>query len=143
MESIKTSPNVEFDVIYADGIRRRVLITSGTIDLVKRAAMVMPHLFEGTGFNPLNADAFNIVAITRPNHDILHRGESVLTAAETQAIFRQGQMDMRESAAAKLRNAAANLYGITRAALESAADLVEEMETFNSDAGQEELNAET
>lgn len=126
MESIKTSPNVEFDVIYADGIRRRVLITSGTIDLVKRAAMVMPHLFEGTGFNPLNADAFNIVAITRPNHDILHQTDS----ARQQAIFRLGQMDMRESAAAKLRSAAANVYDIARATLESAADLIDEMETL-------------
>lgn len=126
MKEIKTSPNVEMDVIYADGTRRRVLITSGTIDLVKRAAMVMPHLFEGTGFNPLNADASNIVAITRPNHDILHQTDS----ASQQAIFRLGQMDMRESAAAKLHSAAANAYGITRATLESAADLIDEMETM-------------
>lgn len=126
METIKTSPNVEFDVIYADGTRRRALITSGTIDLVKRAAMVMPHLFEGTGFNPLNADVPNIVAIARPDHDVLHQTDD----ARRQAIFRLGQMDMRESAAAKLRDAAANVYGIARATLESAADLIDDMETM-------------
>lgn len=126
MGTIKTSPNVELDVIYADGTRRRVLITSGTIDLMKRAAMVMPHLFEGTGFNPLDADVPNIVAIARPDHDVLHQTDD----AGRQAIFRLGQMDMRESAAAKLRDAAANVYGIARATLESAADLIDDMETM-------------
>ena len=126
METIETSPNVEFDVIYADGTRRRALITSGAIDLMKRAAMVMPHLFEGTGFNPLNADVPNIVAIARPDHDVLHQTDD----ARRQAIFRLGQMDMRESAAAKLRDAAANVYGIARATLESAADLIDDMETM-------------
>lgn len=69
---------------------------------------------------------------------------------EKQVCFRLGQMDMRESAAAKLRNAAANLLnesanvcGIASAALESAADLIEELETLNSDTGKEKLNAET
>lgn len=126
METIKTSPNVEFDVIYADGTRRRVLITSGTIDLMKGAAVVMPHLFKGTGFNPLDADVPNIVAIARPDHDVLHQTDD----ARRQAIFRLGQMDMRESAAAKLRDAAANVYGIARATLESAADLIDDMETM-------------
>lgn len=126
MKTIKTSPNVELDVIYADGTRRRVLTTSGTIDLMKRAAMVMPHLFEDTGFNPLNADVPNIVAIARPDHDVLHQTDD----ARRQAIFRLGQMDMRESAAAKLRDAAANVCGIARATLESAADLIDDMETM-------------
>lgn len=49
---------------------------------------------------------------------------------EKAACFRLGQMDMRESAAAKLRDAAANVYGIARATLESAADLIDEMETM-------------
>lgn len=138
MKENKTSPNVEMDVIYADGTRRRVLITSGTIDLVKRAAMVMPHMFEGTGFNPLNADVSNIVAITRPDHNILHQ----TNGTRQQAIFQLGQMDMRASAVAKLRSAAANVRGLARATLESAADLIEEMETLDSETGQEVMNAE-
>lgn len=126
MKVIKTSSNVECNAIFADGSRRRVLVTSGLIDLVKGAAVVMPHLFEGTGFNPLNADTSSIVAITRVDHDILHQNDS----ANREAIFRLGQMDMRESAAAKLRDAAANVYGIARATLESAADMIDEMETM-------------
>ena len=138
MKVTNTSKDMSFDVIYADGARRRVLITSGTINLLKRAAVTMPWLFEGTGFNPLNADVPNIVAITRPDHDILHQSDN----SRQQAIFRLGQMDMRESAAAKLRNAAANVYGIARATLESAADLIDEMETLDSETGQEVMNAE-
>lgn len=138
METIKTTANLEFDVIYADGMRRRVLITSGTINLLRRAAVTMPWLFEGTGFNPLNADVPNIVAITRPDHDILHQSDS----SRHQAIFRLGQMDMRESAAAKLRSSAANVRGLVRATLESAADLIDEMETLDSETGQEVMNAE-
>ena len=67
--------------------------------------------------------------------------QAALTNAEKQASCRLGQMDMRESAAAKLRSAAANVYGIARAALEIAAELIEEMETLNSETGQEEMNA--
>ena len=65
-----------------------------------------------------------------------------LNSAEKQAIYRLGQMDMRESAAAKLRSAAVNVYGIARATLESAADLIDEMETLDSETGQEVVNAE-
>ena len=127
METIKTGPNVEFDVIYADGTRLRALITPGVINLVKRAAVMMPHLFEGTGFNPLNADVANIVAITRPDHAILHRGESVLTAAETQAIFRLGQMDMQQSVVDMLTADADGVSGIVHATLLDAIDHVLEM----------------
>ena len=76
---------------------------------------------------------------------IIRLAEEKLRALERekQGCFRLGQMDMRESAAAKLRNAAANVYGITRATLESAADLIEGLETLNSDDGKEKLNVET
>lgn len=126
MKVTNATKDINLDMLYADGTRRRVLITSGTINLLRRAAVIMPWLFEGTGFNPLAADVSNIVAITRPDHDILHQ----VDGARRQAIFRLGQMDMRESVAAKLRNAAANVYGIARATLESAADLIDEMETM-------------
>ena len=126
MEIIKTSSNMEVDVIYADGTRRRVLITSGSIDLVKRAAMVMPHLFEGTGFNPLNADVSNIVAITRTDHDILHQADS----ARQQAIFRLGQMDMQQSIADMLTAKADSIFGVVRATLLDAAEQVRRMEVL-------------
>lgn len=130
MKVTNTSKDMSFDVIYADGMRRRVLITSGTINLLKRAAVTMPWLFEGTGFNPLNADVANIVAITRPDHAILHRGESVLTAAETQAIFRLGQMDMQQSVVDMLTANADSIFGSVRAKLLDAAERVRQMEVL-------------
>ncbi len=130
MKVTNTSKDMSFDVIYADGMRRRVLITSGTINLLKRAAVTMPWLFEGTGFNPLNADVANIVAITRPDHAIRHRGESVLTAAETQAIFRLGQMDMQQSVVDMLTANADSIFGSVRATLLDAAERVRQMEVL-------------
>ena len=47
--------------------------------------------------------------------------------AEKQACFRLGQMDMRESAAAALRNTADKTFGNTRHALLIAADVVKEL----------------
>ena len=108
--------NVEVDVIFGGGTRRRVLITSQSLELAKRAAMVMPHLFEGTGFNPLNAEASVIVAVTRADHDILHECNR-----ERQAAFRLGQMDMREAAAQMLLDLADGTQGLVCATLVDAA----------------------
>lgn len=126
MKEIKTSPNVEMDVIYADGTRRRAVITPGVINLVKRTAVMMPHLFEGTGFNPLDADVANIVAITRTDHDILHRTDD----ARRQAIFRLGQMDMQQATADLLLNLAGNTKGISRSTLLDAVEHVCQMEVL-------------
>lgn len=119
MENKQNARNIPVDVIFENGSRRRVLITSGTLDLVKRAAMVMPHLFEGTGFNPLNAEASNIVAVTRADHDILHQGYR-----EQQAAFRLGQMDMRESIADMLTDLADGTQGVVCSTLIDAAQRV-------------------
>ena len=115
--------NVEADVIFCNGTRRRVLITSQSIELAKRAAMVMPHLFEGTGFNPLNAEASSIVAVTRADHDILHQG-----CREQQAAFRLGQMDMREAAAQMLLDLADGTQGLVCATLVDAAERVRNLQ---------------
>lgn len=119
MENKQNARNIPVDVIFENGSRRRVLITSGTLDLVKRAAMVMPHLFEGTGFNPLNAEASNIVAVTRADHDILHQGYR-----EQQAAFRLGQMDMQQSIADMLTDLADGTQGVVRSTLIDAAQRV-------------------
>lgn len=139
MEVIKTSSNVEFDVIYADGTRKQIALRPEAFDLVKQFfAPMLSAFIPRYGTRSLIEDVPNIVAISRSDCDMLHRADS----SRQQAIFRLGQMDMRESAAAKLRSAAANVYGIARATLESAADLIERMETLNSETGQEEMNAE-
>lgn len=119
MENKQNARNIPVDVIFENGSRRRVLITSGTLDLVKRAAMVMPHLFEGTGFNPLNAEASNIVAVTRADHDILHQGYR-----EQQAAFRLGQMDMQASIADMLTDLADGTQGVVCSTLIDAAQRV-------------------
>lgn len=125
MENKQNTRNIPVDVIFENGSRRRVLITSGTLDLVKRAAMVMPHLFEGTGFNPLNAEASNIVAISRADHDALHT-ENLYTVQH--AIFRLGQMDMRESIADMLVDLADGTQGTICATLLDASRRVRELE---------------
>lgn len=118
-----SAKNVEADVIFRNGAHRRVLITSQSIELAKRAAMVMPHLFEGTGFNPLNAEVSSIVAVTRADHDILHQG-----CREQQAVFRLGQMDMREAAAQMLLDLADGTQGLVCATLVDAAERVRNLQ---------------
>lgn len=53
-----------------------------------------------------------------------------LARADREACFRLGQLDMRESVAAMLRDTAAQLSGIARAALIAAADAVERMQVM-------------
>lgn len=53
---------------------------------------------------------------------------TVITSAEKQAIFRLGQMDMRDSMAAMLRDAANRSRGMVRSDFMAAADLVAERE---------------
>lgn len=52
------------------------------------------------------------------------------TTAQNQAIFRLGQMDMKESIVAMLQDAAEFTSGITRAALLASADLIKGMEVL-------------
>lgn len=48
---------------------------------------------------------------------------------ERKSCFRLGQMDMRESVVIMLQESAARTFGISRATLQAAAELVAEMET--------------
>lgn len=50
------------------------------------------------------------------------------TTAQNQAIFRLGQMDMKESIVAMLQEPAEFTSGITRAALLAAVDLIKDLE---------------
>lgn len=50
------------------------------------------------------------------------------TTAQTQAIFRLGQMDMKESIVAILQGTAKITFGITSAALSAVADLIKDQE---------------
>lgn len=112
--------NIDATVIFADGRRRRVLITSGAIDFLQRTARLLPFLFEGTGFNPLDADASNIVAVTRADHDVLHW----YGREQHEAAFRLGQMDMQQAAADLLLDLADGTQGDVCATLIDAAERI-------------------
>ena len=66
--------------------------------------------------------AVNRVLDAAPAADV-----SVVTSAEKQAIFRLGQMDMRDSVVAMLREAANRSNGMTKADYMAAADMIAEM----------------
>lgn len=149
MKTIKTSSNIEFDVIYADGTQKRV--SEGVLYEADEAGDMIFHngtsrpevLMAAAEYNlrtlhengpGLEALAIGMVLSEESRAALKHLlsfAKALLDdGAEKQAVFRLGQMDMRESAAAKLRAAAANVYGIARATLESAADMIDEMETM-------------
>ena len=131
METVKKSKNLECDVLFGDGTSRRVLITSGAVDLVKRAAMVTPFLFEGTGINPLSAEVSNIVAISRADHDELHTQNLY---AVQHAVFRLGQMDMQASIADMLEDLADGTQGDVCTTLIDAAQRVRNLEVAHGDS---------
>ena len=122
--------HIRVNVVYADGFCRPAVISADTVALVKRYARMMPSLFEGTGFNPLNADVSNIVAIIRTDHDILHHRSS----GQRKADFRLGQMDMQASVCDMLRQLADGATDPVSAGLILAADLVESMEVTHADS---------
>ena len=66
--------------------------------------------------------AVNRVLDAAPAADV-----SVVTSAEKQAIFRLGQMDMRDSVVAMLREAANRSSGMIKADYMAAADMIAEM----------------
>lgn len=119
--------NREFNIVLADGSRRSAVIPPGVLTIARRFAREMPSLFEGTGFNPLNADVSNIVAITRADHDTLHQ----ISHASQEAVFRLGQMDMQACVCDMLRAMANGAAEGIRPGLTLAADLVESMEVSN------------
>ena len=66
--------------------------------------------------------AVNRVLDAAPAADV-----SVITSAEKQAIFRLGQMDMRDSMVAMLREAANRSSGMIKADYMAAAEMIAEM----------------
>ena len=122
--------NREFNIVFANGSRRSVVIPPGVLTIARRFAGEMSSLFEGTGFNPLNADVSNIVAVTRADHDIMHQACS----GQRKADFRLGQMDMQVSVCDMLRAMANGAAEGIRPGLTLAADLVESMEVDHADS---------
>lgn len=148
MEPIKTSPNVEFDIIYADGTRTRVkegilfaavedriLFHNGTsrATVLFAAAETALMLIDDIGLlrlfdqhirsDPESSDTIRILTE-------LNRKTPQTNSAEKQAIFRLGQMDMRESIVNMLTDAADGTSGFTRAVLRIVVDKIKAMEVL-------------
>ena len=121
------------DILYESGCKRRVVIPRSAIAFVKNLAVFRSDLFQGTGFNPLDADICKIVAVTRADHDILHRPDS----RRDRATYRLGQMDMREAAAQMLEDLADGTQGTICSTLIDAAQRVRQL-NLCEEAGHED-----
>lgn len=153
MDVIKTTPNLEFDVIYADGTRKRVqegvlleaeadggiILHNGTdspaVWLAAAETMLLALLAAGDGLKALAVG----MALTDESHEAL----TILTKfsyellklgrAEKQAVFRLGQKDMQLSVAAMLEDAANEAKGLIRSTLLGASDAVKALEVDHAD----------
>ena len=145
METIKESPNVEFEVIYADGERKRVpegvllgVEEDGSITLHNGTDCAAVWFAAADGMlvalNACNA----LPAFTRNRmHDPVSFQALKALAVEVnrrlgksdEATFRLGQMDQRESAADMLEDVSKQAEdGLVAAAFLQAAALVRDME---------------
>lgn len=145
MEAIKTSQNVEFEVIYADGERRRVqegvlygveddgsiTFHNGTDRVAVWFAVAGGTLISLNACNALPAFVLNRLTDTEAFLALKKLAEEVHRRIwlKDPATFRLGQMDMRESAADMLEDVSKGVENeIVSAALLQAAALVRDME---------------
>lgn len=145
METIKESPNVEFDVIYADGERKRV--PEGVLFGVEEDNSMV--LYNGTDCSAVwfaAADAMLValntcdalpkfvllsLAETESFNALKKLAEEVLRRIwlNTPATFRLGQMDFQQSAADMLEDVSKQTEdGLVASAFLQAAALVRGME---------------
>lgn len=155
MEVIKQTSNMEFDVIYADGTRRHVkegvlyeandgeiifhkgtsrleVITAAAEDILKYLKLIRPGLKALSMGMCLSPDAkealWELVAyalqLMDPERPV------------KQAIFRLGQMDMKESIIDMLQKNVKDTVGLTRAFLQAVIDVIRKMEVPNADTGE-------
>lgn len=148
MEAIKTTPNLDFDVIYSDGTRKRVqegvlyeatedgdiIFHNGTSKpaVLKAAAeTILMSLFAiGPGLEglvmgmALQPETRVVLRILAEFADKLLK----LSDKEKQAIFRLGQMDMRQAAVDALLAAADGTHGVVCSTLIDAAERVRKLE---------------
>lgn len=145
MEKDKISENVEFEVIYADGTRRRVSegILFGVDDdqmtfhngtnrgtvlfaTAESALSLIDHLGLTKLFghyirsDPEDKDTVRVI-------DMLSSRPKKSTSAESRALFRLGQMDMKESVLEMLRTKETP-WGASRSALAEISDWIKELE---------------
>lgn len=150
METIKTTPNLEFDVIYADGTKRHVtegilFEASPTGDLLFHNGTDRPELLLaatetalvalsniGPGLEVLaygmaldEAPSAALKRLAKAASDVMH-----LYGVDKQSCFRLGQKDMQASVMDMLLDTAAKMpaNGMVGPTLRIAADMVKNME---------------
>lgn len=154
MEVIKTTSNMEFDVIYADGTHRRVeegilhevidgeiifhkgtgrfeVLTAAAEDLLKYLRHIGPGLKKLAFDMCLSEEAAKALwELTAYTLQLMDPERPV-----KQAIFRLGQMDMKESIIDMLQHHVDQLDNcLPRATLQAAIDEIRKMEVSNENA---------
>lgn len=131
MMKTKCKPNeLEIDVLFGDGTKKRVKVHPSAVDWIKYFAGASPSMLEGTGVNQIVSDLSNIVSVSRSDHDLIHSAGS----AQSRAAFRLGQMDMKESIIDMLQEHVDFLDNcLPRAILQAAIDEIRKMEVSNED----------
>lgn len=151
MEVIKTSSNVEFDVIYADGTRRHVvegiLLEANDNEIIFHNGTSRPEVIiaaaedilkmlkrMGAGLAVLSIKMHLNSESTEVLRELAWFADDLLnnSSADKQGIFRLGQMDMKESIIAMLQDLASETMGAAKAILESAAERVKKMEVADA-----------
>ena len=151
MEIIKTTSNMEFDVIYADGTRRHVaegvlheaddneiIFHNGTsrpeviIAAAEDILKTLKHM--GAGLAILSVKMHFTAESTEVLRELAWFADDLLnnSSADKQGVFRLGQMDMKESVIAMLQDFASETMGSAKAILESAAERVKRMEVADA-----------
>lgn len=149
MEKDKISENVEFDVIYADGTRRRV--KEGILYEVEDDSLISHNgtrrgvvlfataesalaLIDNIGLTKLFGRYIRSDPEDETTLRIIHRladtSEDIPPMVK-QSLFCLGQMDLQASVAAMLRDRAGRAHDDMRLELLAAADQVERMEVLH------------
>lgn len=149
MEKDKISENVEFDVIYADGTRRRVqegilyeveddsiIFHNGTSRgaVLFATAEAALALIDNIGLTKLFGRYIRRDPEDETTLRIIHRladAPEDIPPMVKQSLFRLGQMDLQASVAAMLRDRAGRARDDMRLELLAAADQVERMEVLH------------
>lgn len=146
METIKVSPNVEFEVIYDDGEKCRVhegvlfgvnekggmILHNGTDEPVvwlAAAEIILEALWESNALKVLAEGMLNHVPGPCAAASVFAAAVRSVTGHDKPAIFRLGQMDFQQSAADMLEDVSKEIAdSVVSAAFLQAAALVRDME---------------
>ena len=144
METLKVSPNVEFEVIYADGEKMRVqegilfglddeggmIFHNGTDEpavWLAAAEILLEALFESGCLKVLAKGMLNHIPGPYATASAFAGSVRLLSGSDGPAIFRLGQMDFQQCAADMLEDAAKQADGLVATTLLHASALVRDM----------------